>query len=349
MISILIPCFNEKRYIEQCLRSVLAFDVPESQEIEILVLDGRSTDETREIVRRFVKDDSRVRLLDNPARISPCALNLGIRQAKGEWIMRLDAHAQYPPDYLLLCYETARVNDADNTGGVCITYPGGMGYAAQLIQALTTHRFGVGNSAFRTMAEAGLRDTVPFGFFRREVFDRIGYFDERLVRAQDYEFNRRLGAAGGRVYLNPAIRSSYFNMPAWSLFLKKQLLNQGPYNAYMWYLAPYAFAPRHAVTGFFALFICCGLALALISQAFAWFFFAVIALYFSLGIFSSFQQARHYHDFRHIVCLPVGFFVFHLCHGMGVLLGLTRLAFRIAPVMKVREPWSGAGKFRAWP
>jgi len=349
MISILIPCFNENRYIERCLRSVLAFEIPENEEIEILVLDGRSTDETREIVLRFVNDDPRVRLLDNPGRIQSCALNLGIREATGGWIMRLDAHTLYPADYLRLCYETARQSGADNVGGVCITYPGGTGYAAQLVQALTTHRFGVGNSGFRTTAQAGLRDTVPFGFFRREVFDRIGYFDKRLVRTQDYEFNRRLVASGGSIYLNPEIRSSYFNLPALSLFLKKQLLHQGPYNAYMWYLAPYAFVPRHAVTGCFALFFWGSLALAQVHHFLAWFFLAVMALYFCLGGLASVQQAGRYSDLRHVVCLPFGFFLFHLCHGTGELLGLARLLCRTAPVLKVREPWPGAGKFRPWP
>lgn len=349
MISILIPCFNEKRYIEQCLRSVLAFDVPESQEIEILVIDGRSTDETRDIVGRFVNDDHRVKMLDNPNKIQSCALNLGIRQAEGEWIMRLDAHAQYPQDYLLRCYETALLYEADNVGGICITNPGGKGYSAQLVQALTTHRFGVGNSGFRTSAKPGKRDTVPFGFFRREIFDRIGYFDERLVRTQDYEFNRRLVTAGGNIYLNPLIQSSYFNQPSLKAFLKKQLLYQGPYNVYMWYLAPYAFTPRHAVTGCFALFFWINIALVPFFHLITLFFLGVMMLYLSLGGLASIQQAIRYGDPRHVVCMPASFFLFHLCHGTGELLGVVRLLCRTAPVLKIREPWGGAGKKRAWP
>lgn len=349
MISILIPCFNEEKYIAECLRSALAFELPEDQRIEVLVLDGRSIDGTCRLVEAVAAEDARVRLLDNPKRIQSCGLNLGIRQARGEWIMRLDAHTHYPADYLRLCYETARQTGADNVGGVCITHPGGAGYQAQLVQALTTHRFGVGNSGFRTGAKAGPRDTVPFGFFRREVFDRVGYFDERLVRTQDYEFNRRLRAAGGRIYLNPAIRSSYFNLPGLVLFLKKQLLRQGPYNAFMWYLAPYSFAPRHAVTCCFALFFWGGLALSLVSRPNLWLFLSVMALYTGLGLFAAAQQARRYGFWRHVVSLPAGFFLFHLFHGTGVLLGLVQLACRVAPVQQAGEPWSGAGKSRAWP
>lgn len=349
MISILIPCFNEEQHIENCLKSVLSFEVPENEQMEVLVLDGCSTDKTKELVKMFAKRYKNVRLLDNSRKIQSSALNLGIRESKGGWIMRLDAHAQYPSNYLKYCLNTALKFGADNVGGICITYPGGKGYGAQLVQALTTHRFGVGNSGFRTTAKEGSSDTVPFGFFRRDVFSRIGYFDERLVRTQDFEFNRRLIASGGSIYMNPVIQSSYFNLPGLWIFLKKQLVHQGPYNAYMWYLAPYAFVMRHAVTVCFASFFWCSLFLAAFSALFAWFFLMVMILYFSIGIISSIQQAWRYRIYGHLFCLPFCFFLFHLLHGTGVLHGLLRIICRTAPVLKISEPWPGAGKFRAWP
>ncbi len=187
-------------------------------------------------------------------------MNRGLDLARGRWIMRLDAHTIYPPDYLLRCHETAARTGAANVGGICITQPGGTGYQAQLVQALTTHKFGIGDSGFRTGATAGPRDTVPFGFFRRELFDEIGRFDERLVRAQNYEFNRRIAAAGQTVWLDPRIQSRSFNQPTLQAFYRKQFLYEAPYNAYLWCLATYAFAPRHAITGVFALGVLGGLA-----------------------------------------------------------------------------------------
>jgi glycosyltransferase involved in cell wall biosynthesis len=349
MISVLVPCYNEERFIAECLGSITAFIIPAGQAIEILVIDGGSSDRTRDIVAETAKADVRIRLIDNPERIQSCALNRGIHSSRGEWIMRLDAHAQYPPDYLALCYETALATGADNVGGICLTRPGSASYAAQLVQALTTHRFGVGNSGFRTGSKAGFRDTVPFGFFRREIFERIGYFDERLVRTQDYEFNCRIRQAGGKIYLNPAIVSTYFNLPTLTAFLEKQLFRQGPYNAYMWYLAPYAFVPRHAATAFFTLFFWTGLAGSLLSTAHLPCWGAVMATYAFLALLAAAQQAAHYGFWRHLLCLPFGFFLFHLCHGTGVLSGLSRLAVHTAPVQKIREPWPGAKSCRTWP
>ncbi len=349
LITILIPCRNEQNYICSCLDSITAFVLPAGVNIEIFVLDGRSTDRTRELINEVAARDTRIRWLDNPGITQSCALNLGIKQALGSWIMRLDAHTQYPPDYLALCYATAVHTGAANVGGVCITQPGGTGYQAQLVQALTTHKFGVGDSGFRTGATEGPRDTVPFGFFRRDLFDVIGLFDERLVRAQDYEFNRRIRAFSRVVWLNPAIQSQYYNQSTLLAFYRKQLLLEAPYNAYLWYLAPYAFAPRHAITGVFAAGVLVGLALSPLTQWIAWPFAAVLGVYAMLAIASSVQQARRYRQPLHILTLPACFFFFHFIHGLGVLAGLFSLVINIAPVQRACEPWVGAGRFRAWP
>jgi len=343
LISILIPCRNEQSYIRPCLDSITAFALPVDVQIEIIVLDGRSTDRTRELINNVMARDSRVRLLDNPGIIQSCALNLGVRQAHGQWIMRLDAHTQYPPDYLSLCYSTAIRTDAANTGGICITQPGGTTYQAQLVQALTTHKFGVGNSGFRTGTEEGPRNTVPFGFFRRDLFDAIGFFDERLVRAQDYEFNCRIRASGRIVWLNPAIQSHYYNQPTLTAFYRKQLAHEAPYNAYLWYLAPYAFAPRHAITAVFAAGVLGGLVLSPLTPWIAWPFVVILGLYAVLAILSAGQQALRYRRPLHLLCLPVCFFLFHFIHGLGVLGGLIRLASGTSPVQKLKEPWSGSG------
>ncbi len=350
LITILIPCRNEERYIRACLESVLAFTLPPGVQFELIVLDGRSSDLTRALIDKISAREPRVRWLDNPGITQSCALNLGLGAARGQFIMRLDAHTEYPADYLAQCHETAARTGAANTGGVCITLPGGKSYQAQLVQALTTHKFGVGDSGFRTGADEGPRDTVPFGFFRRDLFDAIGLFDERLVRAQDYEFNRRIKAAGHTVWLNPAIQSQYYNQPTLTAFYGKQFLKEAPYNAYLWYLAPYAFAPRHAITGVFAAGVLGGLALTpFFPRLIGWPFAAVLALYAVLAVLSALQQALRFRQPLHFVFLPFCFFLFHFIHGLGVLVGLARLLTGTAPVQKKSEPWPGADRFRAWP
>jgi glycosyltransferase involved in cell wall biosynthesis len=337
----------EEAYITACLSSALKFILPEGVNIEVLVMEGRSGDRTLELVREFACFHSCVRLIDNPGRIQSTAVNLGVQSSGGDWIMRLDAHAVYPSDYLQLCYETALRSGADNVGGVFITEPGGQGYSAKLVQALTTHKFGVGDSGFRTGDKEGWADTVPYGFYRREVFDKIGLLDERLVRAQDYEFNRRLIASGGRILRNPNIQIHYFNQPSLSAFYRKQFFLEAPYNAYMWYLAPYAFTWRHAVTGIFTFGFLGGIMLGpfyprLIGIPFV----AVMALYTVLGVFAGIQQAIRYKEKWHIFALPFAFFIYHFIHGLGLLRGIFRLATFTAPVQKINVPWPGAGFFR---
>lgn len=227
LVSILIPCRNEQAYIESCLRSVLAFELPAGLAFEVLILDGRSEDRTVEIAQSIAFSDPRIQLLDNPSRIQSTAINLGVRAARGAWIMRLDAHAVYPSNYLRLCHETALRSGADNVGGIFITEPGGTGYSAQLVQALTIHKFGVGDSGFRTGAKEDWADTVPYGYYRREVFARLGWLDERLVRAQDYEFNRRIIASGGRILRNTHIQIKHYNQPAIGQFPPQTVRQRG--------------------------------------------------------------------------------------------------------------------------
>jgi len=347
-VSILIPCYQERNFIRACLESVRAFQLPEAFDLEVLVLDGMSTDGTREIVSEIAAIDARIRLIDNQKRTQSAALNLGIPLARGDYLMRLDAHSVYPTDYLARTVETAIRTGADNTGGVVATLRRGDRYQSALVQALTTHKFGVGDSGFRTDAAEGEADTVPYGCFRRDVFTRVGFFDERLLRAQDYEMNRRIIAAGGKVWMNPLIQVMYYQQPDLASFIRKQVVHEAPYNAYLWYLAPYAFSVRHAVTGVFAAGVLGGLALSLVSPAIRSLFLGVMILYFVLAIASALQQALRYREPRHILFVPFGFFLYHFLHGIGVLIGLARVATGTAPVQGKPEPWPGAGRFRAW-
>lgn len=346
-IAIILPCRDEEHHIEKCLHGILHFTMPAGASLTVLVVDGGSTDGTPERVKLIAERDNRVRLLDNPARFQGHAVNQVLHQWKGDLCLWLGAHTYFPSDYVQLCYETAQRTGADVVGGICRTEPGGTGYPAQVVQALTTHRFGVGGSSFRIGGQEGPVDTVAYALFRRSVFDKVGLLDERLVRAQDYELNCRLRKAGLTIWMNPAISCSYHNQASLRAFLEKQFFLEAPYNAYMWYLAPYSFTPRHAITGFFAAGVIGGLALSLFyPKAIGVPFAAVMVLYVTLAVLSSIQQAIRYKKIRHILLLPFAFFLYHFTHGLGLLIGLLRLATFTAPVQKIKEPWPGAGFYR---
>jgi glycosyltransferase involved in cell wall biosynthesis len=209
-VSVVIPCRNEAGYIEHCLDSILANDYPRDR-LEILVSDGRSTDGTREILARYCARHPSVILLDNPQGTTPSALNAGVRAASGDVIIRMDAHVLYPPDYIRRLVRGLEESGADNVGGVLHTIPADDSVTARAIAVGMSHRFGVGNSHFRIgVTEMREVDTVPFGCFRRELFSKVGLFDEELVRNQDDEFNFRLITRGGRVLLLPEVSCRYF-------------------------------------------------------------------------------------------------------------------------------------------
>jgi glycosyltransferase involved in cell wall biosynthesis len=324
-----------------CLESVRKFELPTGWTSEVFVIDGGSTDGTPDLAGQVSARDGRFHLLHNARRTQSCALNLGITRSHGDYVLRLDAHSEYPADYLAQLIETATRTGADNVGGRIRTRTRGTGYQASLVQALTTHPFGVGNS-FRTAAPEGLADTVPYGFFRRDTFERFGLFDERLLRAQDYEFNKRIVTRGGRIWLNPGIVLEYFQQPTLGRFLTKQFVYEAPYNAYMWYLAPYTFTPRHAITAVFVLGLIVGIPLAV---AFTWakvLLLAALSLYVLLAVTSAAMQAVRYRQPAHLVTLPFAFLSYHLTHGAGVVIGLARIALGVQPVAKRDPAWTTA-------
>jgi glycosyltransferase involved in cell wall biosynthesis len=209
-VSIIIPCRNEAGYIAHCLDSILASDYPQDR-LEILVADGRSTDGTREILARFCARHATVRLLDNPQGTTPGGLNVAIQASSGAIVIRMDAHVVYPADYIGRLVRGLEESGADNVGGVLETVPADDTAMARAIALGMSHRFGVGNSHFRVgTSQRREVDTVPFGCFRREIFNRIGLFDEELIRNQDDEFNFRVITRGGRVVLLPDVSCRYF-------------------------------------------------------------------------------------------------------------------------------------------
>lgn len=243
-VSIVIPMRNEERFIGQCLDSILASDFP-SRAYEILVVDGCSTDSSRAIVEQKASASSAIRLLQNVKGTTPNGLNVGIRHARGDYVIRMDAHAEYPPDYIRNCVSELERTGAANVGGTLITKPGASTLIAEGIAAMTQTKTGVGNSAYRTGDADRYVDTVPFGTFRRSLFKEIGLFRDDLDRSQDFEFNARIRKAGGRVYLSPIIHSTYYNAPTFKKFIRQGWRN-GLWVGRTWLRYPGTFCCRHA-------------------------------------------------------------------------------------------------------
>jgi glycosyltransferase involved in cell wall biosynthesis len=213
---------NEARNIRSCLDSIIASDYPKDQ-LELLVVDGQSDDGTREIVLEFSKRYSWVRLLENVRRITPVAMNIGIQSAKGPIVMRMDAHTVYPTSYISNLVQWLITSKADNVGGISLVRPANKSPKAEAIAYALSHPWGVGNSHFRIgAAEPKWVDTVPFGCYWKEIFDRIGLYNEALVRNQDDELNHRLIKHGGRILLVPDIVSFYTSRGSleklWTMF-----------------------------------------------------------------------------------------------------------------------------------
>jgi glycosyltransferase involved in cell wall biosynthesis len=347
IVSVIIPTRNEAHFINRCLRSIFSSDFMPAG-TEVIIVDGMSEDGTRQILADWERRQPALRVLDNPQRIVPTAMNIGVRAARGQWIIRMDAHSEYPADYLNRCLATSRLTGMDNIGGSVVTMPGSDSAQGRLVQALTTHPFGVGNSGFRVGARAGNADTVPFGCYRRDVFERIGLYDERLVRNQDYELNARLRMAGGSIWHDPGIHVRYYNQGTLNGLLRQALVT-GQWNPWMWYVAPYSFAWRHAAPAAFVSGLLGSVLLLLVTPLLGWLTLgAALVPYFAAGVVASFQQSRRYGRWM-FACLPILFFVYHIAYGLGEVWGVCLLSVRRAPVQRISEPWRGAGAYRAWP
>jgi glycosyltransferase involved in cell wall biosynthesis len=209
-VSVIIPCRNEEKFIGKVLQNIIKQDYPPGK-LEVFVVDGKSTDKTKDIIAGMLPQYPHFQLLDNPDKIVPHAMNLAIKKCKGDVVIRMDAHAIYPEDYISTLVKYLVELDADNVGGVWLTVSGANTLKAEAIAAATSHPFGIGNAHYRLGASAPMRvDTVPFGCYRKEVFDRIGLFDEDLIRNQDDEFNGRLIKHGGKIFIIPSVQMQYF-------------------------------------------------------------------------------------------------------------------------------------------
>ena len=315
-MSVIMPVYNESKYIDKCLSSLLkqTFSLDKT---EWLLIDGISTDDTVSKIERY-SAFANLRILKNQKRIVTYALNIGIENAVGKYIIRMDAHAEYPEDYIEKCVYYLETTDADNVGGIAITK--GEGYIGEANAEILSSKFGVGNSNFRTECKSGYVDTVPFGAFRRELFDKIGMFDPELPRSEDNDFNSRIRASDGKVYLSSDIRFTYYCRNTF-----KGLLSQGIKNGNALFMTfkknSKAMSVRHYVPFLFVLSL---IILPIISLflPLAWCFLIVeCSAYMCLNIFFSLFYGRKKFFVYKFVMYPL----FHISYGIGSILGLLNI------------------------
>lgn len=314
LVSIIIPTYNEEKYIKRCLDSVCkqSYDL---SNCEILIVDGGSTDKTIELVKEYKKLN--IKIIENKKRLVTYAVNLGIENSQGEFIIRMDAHAEFDEYYVENCIKYIQNGEYDNVGGVAETK--GIGFSGEANADILSSKFGVGNSKFRVGNKGGLVDTVPFGTFKREIFDRIGLFDVELPRSEDNDFNSRIRKNGGKVFLSPDIKFIYYCRDSFG-----GLLNQGLKNGNALFLTlrknPKAMSLRHFIPFCFVLSL---IVLPIISIFFSFFWYVFLAegcLYTLLNICFSFSGKAKFFFYK-LIAYPL----FHITYGFGSFLGLLKI------------------------
>lgn len=323
IVSVIVPAVNEESTLEQALAPLLSD--PNIRDLEVLVAVGPSTDRTRELVIEMSESDSRVRLIDNPERVTPAGLNRAIRASRGAVILRMDGHAVPAVGYVSACLAILRATDAWNVGGTIQKV--GQTPAARAAAAAASTSFGIGGGArYHLAVEAQDVDTLWPGCWPRWVFERVGLFDPEMVQNQDDEFNQRILEAGGRVRFDPSISATYFARGTWrGLF--RQYYRYGFYKVRGFQKHPASLRARHLVPSLTVIAVPVSLAisvsappvgLALIAiGAIAWLASATLAARTVVTTFGT--------TIPHAL---VAFACLHASYGCGTLVGIVRFGPR---------------------
>ena len=298
VVSIIVPTYNEEKFIKDCIESIFDQDY---KDFEVLVVDGMSKDGTREILQNY-----EVKVLDNPKRIKPCALNIGIKHAHGEIIMVMDAHADYSKDYVSKCVESLTKYKADNVGGTVKTSPAKDSIIAKAIAISLSHMFGAGSAFRKGVSKPQIVDTVFGGCFKKEVFEKIGLFNENLIRSQDMEFNLRLQKAGGKILLVPNIVSYYYSKSNLKDFFFHNIKDG------VWAIYPLKSGVTLKLRHYIPLIFLLTLPIS-------------IWVYLPVSLFFSCIVALQKRNWKYLYALPPAFVVRHIGYGLGSLWGLLKL------------------------
>lgn len=330
MVSVVLATYNEAHSIESCLVSILSQQTsapsPGEFDIEVLIVDGMSTDGTRAIVDRYAATDARLRVIDNPRRRAPFAFNLGLQHARGEYVCIFGAHTLYRDDYIAVCLSELLAHNAAACGGRVKTVPASGGLSARLAAWTMSHPFGSSSKSFRTQSE-GPVDTVNYAVFRRDLALAAGGYDEELLRNQDNDLNQKLRAQGLPLWCTWKTQCHYFPKSTVSGLIRYGYGN-GFWNALSVTKNPAAMGLRHFVPFLFLMALefsaFFGVAAALVPGVRAWMallpFAMILGIYLSAGTASALQIAIRERSPGALLLPPV-FLGFHLAYGFGTLRG----------------------------
>ncbi len=321
MVSVIIPTYNEEKYIEKCLLSIVNNDFPKDK-LEVLVIDGGSQDKTREIIFYFCKKYPFIKFLNNPFRTQVVAFNMGVRESKGDVIIIISSHAEYPKDYISKLAGWLKDAKADVVGGMWKIKPGSNTLVARSISEALCSSFGIGNIKYRLGTEKPTYvDTVPYGAYKRSILNSVGLFDEHFDFAgEDAEINFRISRNGGKILLVPDVYSVYYARPTLSK-LGRQYFNYGLSKPLIFEKHKALPSWRHFVPPAFVGSLIISLVLSVIYRPFLWLFLFILGSYiianlaFSLKIFLK-------KGFRFFFVLPLVFATLHLSYGIGYLKGI---------------------------
>jgi glycosyltransferase involved in cell wall biosynthesis len=321
-VSIIIPCYNEEKTIAKLL-SGLSLQTYPANFMETIIADGLSTDKTRNVIKTFSSDrpDMSILVIDNPLKTISAGLNRAISAAKGEFIIRLDAHSIPANDYIEKCVSALDKNLGDNVGGLWFIQPGNDGWIAGSIAAAASSRIGVGNANYRLNSPSGDVDTVPFGAFRKSTLLDIGGFDETLLTNEDYELNTRIRKRGGKIWLDNSISSTYFSRSSFNK-LAGQYWRYGFWKAQMLKRYPETIKLRQALPPLFVFGLLTMLLISLFSPMYVFLFLTVLFSYLLILLFSAWFVAVKNHRPAFIIGIPIAIMIMHFCWGSGLIIGL---------------------------
>ena len=322
-VSIVMPVRNEVGFIARSVGSALNQDYPRDR-LEIIVADGRSTDDTRAIVESLQSAHPNLKLVTNPGGIAPTGLNAAIAAARGEIIVRVDGHCEIAADYVRRCVEHLQNDGVDGVGGPIETI--GETTLAKAIAAAMSSKFGVGGSAFRTIKDRTmLADTAPFPAYTRAIIERAGPFDEEMVRNQDDEYNYRLRKLGARILLAADVKSRYYSRGNFRKLIR-QYFQYGCWKVRVLQKHPRQMAPRQFIPPLFVASLICS-AIALFTSIGPAPIVAICCLYLLANLCASALTAGGA-GWRLLPLLPIAYVSLHASYGLGFLFGLIRFAGR---------------------
>jgi succinoglycan biosynthesis protein ExoA len=318
-VSIVIPCYNEEKYIRNLLTAIRTQTYPISR-MEVVIADGMSTDQTRLEISDFQKENPQLRILvvDNPKRIIPAGVNAAVHASRGEIIIRLDGHSKPYPDYVANCVTALEQKQGDNVGGIWEIMPSNDTPLATCIALAAAHPLGVGDAQYRLGKQAGSVDTVPFGAFRRSLFDELGGLNEELLTNEDYEFNTRIRQAGGVIWLDPSIRCIYLARPNLDA-LAKQYFRYGYWKLKMLRKYPSTVRWRQALPPLFVASLISLAVLSIFIHQLIYLLGLELLLYLLILFFSGAIIARKHHQIGCIIGFPAAIATMHACWGTGFL------------------------------